>query len=395
MTNRPRHCLSHASLLTDVSSSKIRPRQTRWFDAIVVPATRPSALQRIITLSADISVPLVLLCSRQASVGPVAERVRETFGARALVIDVPEGHAIGNGAQATADCSFRAVTGGRSSDLSLKRNLGLLLARLRGWRKILFVDDDIDDLCADDIANLAHQLERSPVAAMRSWSFPDNSVVCHAGRLAGMPQDIFVSGAVLAVNTQLPGLSFFPDIYNEDWFFFAEDAARRRLPKVGEVRQDHYEPFADPRRAAREEFGDLLAEGLYAIFEDRPGWTFREQLEVAARRRYWASFIEDRASFIADVERRLENHAAAGRLVDKPAYSAMESLRYAKKELAEISPQLCVDFIEAWREDTDRWQRQLPAQGLRLGEREALDTLGLGRWTSCGYGAPVREPATV
>lgn len=395
MTNRLKQRLSHASLLTDVSSSTIRLRQTRWFDAIVVPVTRPSTLQRIIKLSASIPVPLVLLCSKQAKVEPVAQKVEETFGARALVIDVPEDCELRGGYQATAGYSFRAVSGGRSSDLSLKRNIGLLLARLRGWRKILFLDDDIYGLRPHEIANLAHQLDRYPVAAMRSWFFPDNSVVCHAGRLAGMPQDIFVSGAVLGVDTQHPGLSFFPDVYNEDWLFFAENAARRHLPKVGEVRQDQYEPFADPQRAAREEFGDVLAEGLYTIFDDRPGWTFREQLEVAARRRYWASFLEDRASFIADVERRLEDHAAAGRLVDKPAYSAMESLRYAKKELAEISPQLCVDFIEAWREDTDRWQRQLPAQGLRLGEREALDTLGLGSWTSCGYGAPVREPATV
>ena len=32
-------------------------------------------------------------------------------------------------------------------------------------------------------------------------------------------------------------LSFFPDIYNEDWFFFAEEAAARRLPRVGQAGQ--------------------------------------------------------------------------------------------------------------------------------------------------------------
>ena len=43
----------------------------------------------------------------------------------------------------TSDRAFVSVSGGRISDLSVKRNLGLLLARLRGWRKIVFVDDDI------------------------------------------------------------------------------------------------------------------------------------------------------------------------------------------------------------------------------------------------------------
>ena len=95
---------------------------------------------------------------------------------------------------------------------------------------------------------------------------PDNSVVCHARRLAGMSQDVFVTGAVLGVHCNNLPLSFFPDIYNEDWFFFAEEAAPRRLPRVGRARQLEYDPFANPDRARREEFGDLLAEGLYALF---------------------------------------------------------------------------------------------------------------------------------
>jgi len=39
---------------------------------------------------------------------------------------------------------------------------------------------------------------------------------------------------------------------------------------VGTARQQAYKPFADPNRAATEEFGDLLAEGLYALFDDGP-----------------------------------------------------------------------------------------------------------------------------
>jgi hypothetical protein len=41
------------------------------------------------------------------------------------------------------------VSAGRRSDLELKRNLGLLLARLHSWGKILFLDDDIGDTVND------------------------------------------------------------------------------------------------------------------------------------------------------------------------------------------------------------------------------------------------------
>jgi len=41
----------------------------------------------------------------------------------------------------------------------VKRNIGPLLARLHGWRKIVFVDDDIT-LVAQDLVRLGHQLDR-------------------------------------------------------------------------------------------------------------------------------------------------------------------------------------------------------------------------------------------
>jgi hypothetical protein len=86
-----KHQQSHASLLRDVSKSVV-PATRSGLDAIVVPAARASLPQHIITLSAALSVPLVVLCSRQAQVDRVADRVAATFGARALIIDVPQGY---------------------------------------------------------------------------------------------------------------------------------------------------------------------------------------------------------------------------------------------------------------------------------------------------------------
>ncbi len=176
---------------------------------------------------------------------------------------------------------------------------------MRGWNKILFVDDDITQVRSTHIERLASVLDRHPVASTVSRHFPDNSVVCHARRLAGLDQDVFVSGAVLGVNLRHATLSFFPDIYNEDWFFFARHAAARNLPKIGEVRQAEYLPFDDPRRAAREEFGDLLAEGLYALFENTPGWDFGDQLTAATRASHWRLFIESRLAMIEEIKARL------------------------------------------------------------------------------------------
>ncbi|WP_328995919.1 hypothetical protein OG394_14780 [Kribbella sp. NBC_01245] len=386
MNHQTKHVPSHASLLQDVSAVSSSAASSR-LDAIVVPAARPS-LHRLISLSAQLSIPLVVLCSRQAKAEKVAERVEDTFGARALVIDVPDDYQLLDHCHLTSDRAFWKASAERSSDLSIKRNIGLVLARLRGWKKILFVDDDIYQLRPHDISRLAGSLDRHPVASMATKYFPDNSVVCHARRLAGLGQDVFVSGAVLGVNTQRPTLSFFPDIYNEDWFFFAQHAAARSLPKVGEVRQDEYEPYADPERAAREELGDVLAEGLYALFSGTPGWDLMDQLRAAASGRHWRLFLEDRHSMITETLDRLSvARYISASTASTTVQAAQEALRRAANQLENFTPDLCVDFIEKWREDNDRWQKVLPGTGTVLSEREAMNELGLKTWIACGYDA--------
>ena len=386
MSNGTKHVASHASLLRDVSAFAPSPTNS-GLDAIVVPASRPN-LQRLIDLSAMLSVPLVVLCSRQAKAEKVAERVEATFGARALVVDVLDGYQLLGHRHQTSDEAFRELSADRSSDLSLKRNLGLVLARLRGWKKILFVDDDIQRLSPRDLSRFSGSLDRHPVAAMASIRFPDNSVVCHARRLAGLRQDVFVSGAVLGVNTQHPALSFFPDVYNEDWFFFAKQAAERSLPKIGNARQDEFNPFADPGRAAREEFGDLLAEGLYALFSDKPGWELEDQLEAAASTRHWQLFRDDRYDMIAETIRRLS--AVQDRTGADPS-SAHKSLLRATEQLDLISPDRCVDFVQSWQADQKSWQELITPRAAVLSEREAMKELGLTNWISCGYGAEPRS----
>ena len=62
--------------------------------------------------------------------------------------------------------------------------------------------------------------------------------------------------------------------------------------------QLEYDPFASPDRARREEFGDLLAEGLYALIgEVDPSVPFDEQLR-AADEAYWSRFIDARHNVI-------------------------------------------------------------------------------------------------
>lgn len=83
---------------------------------------------------------------------------------------------------------------------------------------------------------------------MTATDFPDNFVVCHAHRQVRTALDVFVGGSVLAVNRAQP-FTFFPDVYNEDWLFFYDNACSAQLGWSGRnTTQLYYDPFEQPQR---------------------------------------------------------------------------------------------------------------------------------------------------
>ena len=324
-----------------------------------------------------------MICSRLATIEDVAERVARTPGARALIIEIPKNYRVPQMPRRTSNRMFLEASAGRSSDLSTKRNLGLLLARLKGWNKIVFVDDDITLTDTAAFERLARRLERVDIAGMVCRDFPDNSVVCHARRLAGFQQDNFVSGSVLGVNCADLPLPFFPDIYNEDWFFFSKAVAGYELASVGDATQRPYKPFADPERARHEEFGDLLAEGLFSLIgeiwdqttdeDDDLPIDYRQLFEFATME-FWTDFIRARRETLQATRAGLELISAA------EARQALRSLTAAEQQLNLITPDLCTAFLDAWKEDLEEWEATVKATNSVSSVWEAMNELGLRKW---------------
>lgn len=243
-----------------------------------------------------------------------------------------------------------------TGDLAVKRTAGLLLARLAGWRRILFLDDDIT-LGPNQVRLIRGRLAGGyTYASATIRDFPDNSVVRHAEDLTTVRSVVtqWPTGAVLAVDVTRP-VSFFPDIYNEDWFFLnahGRNDIRHDVGLCGWAYQDPYDPFADPQRAAREELGDLLAEG------------WNEARYMTARS--WGRVIVARHRLIERVRSQTST---------VPVLACLEA---AQTVLDTITARQCVDVIHEWRSDVKRWDRHLRSQRRDLGFAGALDELQLG-----------------
>ncbi len=338
------HIESHQALLQQPSGAWAPGRA---LDAIIVPTIRPWSLQPAIALARDIGCALVVLCStpeqaRQARLEcePVLDDTLVTY----VPLSVEDNLL----SFLTSAHPENDIERSCHLDIARKRNVGLLLARLCGWRTIMYLDDDIRDLTPSAVSRAAALTTRFQAAGFEIKHYPDNSVICHAHRLTGGQQGIFPGGSALVIDVMRCD-ALFPPIYNEDWLFLFDAVQDRSVAVAGPLSQLEYQPFARSSRAASEEFGDVIAEGLYRLLHEGADVT-------DATHEYWRSTLERRSQLIDHIATRLL-------LCDEDAPMigcALMSLAAARKRLTAISALSCVSFIRAWRTDLGAWRQRLP-----------------------------------
>jgi hypothetical protein len=321
-------------------------------DAVVVPAARPSEhLETAIDLAARLDAYVVLVCSRWADTVEATARCSRRVGLNWIVIRLEPSYRHELFEFSTSMVQLPGETS--LGDLSLKRNIGLALARIVGWRRIFFLDDDIREISVDKVADAAAALETCSIAGLRSTRYPDNSVVRHAYRLTGRFQSVSLSGSALLVDcgkTQ----SFFPDMYNEDWFFMYDNAEAGATADAGQVMQLKYRPFANPELATLQEFGDVLAEAIYTLL--KRGLRISEALQPD----FWRQALSKRKKLISETSASLSRQARQTGDNSAPN-SAILSLEKAELRHNQISVDLCVQFIKDWRADSEVWTRRYNA----------------------------------
>jgi hypothetical protein len=356
----PDHHGSHRDLLWAADD----PGQKHEIDAIIVPTARtPAYLDEAARLAKSLSCTLVTLHSKRwTSAARAAQRLQRTVDL--IAIDIPDPVHLSLPEWETSRLLAGTVFA-RQTDISAKRNVGLVLSRMLGWSRVMFLDDDITRLHPEDVRRASGMLDTHAAVGLQVGGFPDHSVVCHAYRQAGGNQQSFIGGGALAVHLERAN-SFFPDIYNDDWFFLLGDKGIQSVGVTGEVWQHPYDPFRNPDRARAEELGDVLAEGVYWLLD-------QDKSIVDADKDYWARFLAKRKSFIERVLRMVHQDKA---LDQADRARRIEALKGSLGRLARITPVLCADYLSAWTADRQRWHdylqepfvpriRQLPGRDRR------------------------------
>jgi len=355
------HHGSHRPLIWPVDESTPQVK----VDAIIVPTARRVAhLKEAAAAALSLGCPLVTLHSgRWTSASAAAAHLDPDVDL--IAIDVPEPADLRLPELATSSL-LAGTMFERRTDVSTKRNLALMLSHALRWKRVVFLDDDIRVPNPGDLTKAVGLLNSHTAVGLGIGGFPDNSMVCHAFREAGGWQETFIGGGALAVRIK-GNRSFFPNVYNEDWFFVLEAGKRlQSVATVGQVFQNPYDPYR-VERARSEEFGDVLAEGTFWLLDQgKPA----SDGDLA----HWRAFLAHRRQFIAQVQSMVADTAS----IDAPMRSRIgEALTAALGRCARITPELCVAYMKALGTDQDRWQRRI--QQIRrqpqLSREEALRSL--------------------
>jgi hypothetical protein len=344
------HHGSHRQLLSPSSGLHNVPRTQ--IDAIIVPtARRPAFLRNAAQLAQELDCVLVTLHSGKWTSAKKAERwlLSKEIGIDLLAIDVWQSESLRLPRWRTSDLLANTPFA-RRTDLSMKRNLGVQLSRIAGWSHVLFLDDDISSLRKDDISAAVGLLKAKGLQAvgLEVGGFPDNSVVCHAYRESGGEQEVFVGGGALIFAVEST-TSFFPDIYNDDWFFLLNgDSKLQPIAAVGKVKQREFDPFRTPARARSEELGEVLAEGLYWLLDKGRSW-------AKADDDHWCTFLGRRRQFIAEVLETMRGIE----LETSERNRRVAALKGSLTQLDLITPELCKNYMAAWKKDRQAWKEHL------------------------------------
>jgi hypothetical protein len=373
---RPFEIPSYASLLqfpAIPATSKNTPSGSRDIsvpvvDAIVVPTFRSvEQIRTAVELASQARCQLLLLYTnhfppgltnilaglKQSQATPLVLR-SEAAGDRLLDLgaDLP--------------LSFAAPA---ALDISRKRNLGLLIGRMCGWRRMLLLDDDIRKINIQKLSAAAALLDTYPVVGLQVIKYPDASVVGHARRVTGRMQVPFVSGGSLLINPQrLSG--FFPAIYHEDWLCIIDHLMAGEVAIGGVVGQKPYKPFAVPERAKNEEFGDIFAAGLLWLVHARNKAGTAGYWQEATNRSFWERILDERSALLEDV---------AGRLMAQyPGNEdAHQSLDVARKRCVELTADEFVSVAAKWMSNLEVWRERVSGLPSTDSVEKALTELGL------------------
>jgi hypothetical protein len=224
-------------------------------------------------------------------------------------------------------------------NLGRARNAGLAVARLLGFERAVFVDDDID-FESYDIAALLRATEETPFAGAIVSGKPDLSEVDRVFVETGGVVEDCVSGGFLAVRLEAVSHHFL-NHYNEDLIWLNLHRSSRPTALSGQVSQIGAPLVGRGRCSAAQwqEFGEVL---LLGVVEARR----EDSFSLLEEPRFWRDQLVKEGERLSGLASLCHAESEDGYVIDA-----------ARIALAEIDPDGLAQTWVQYELDNDVWNR--------------------------------------
>ncbi|HPX76064.1 MAG TPA: hypothetical protein PLW77_05725 [Bacteroidales bacterium] len=217
-------------------------------------------------------------------------------------------------------------------DLPAKRNYSILHSITKGYSNILLIDDDIKIPSTKHIPTCSRGLYDNDIVGSVVDIFPDASLIDHISIQGGIrPYTPFLSGNFLFTKPFVTK-GYFPFIYNEDWLYMVPTLLSRKLANFQSIQQESYNPFFKKNVAIFQEFGEIIAEGVFTLIEKGK---FHASL---FSKNFWDHFILKRINYLNNLKNNVD-------VIYLPFIK--DAIAFANN----VSPKICIDFLKDWQED--------------------------------------------
>lgn len=223
-------------------------------------------------------------------------------------------------------------------DLPLKRNFALIHAIQNQYENILLIDDDIDGITERILNKGIAALRLNNIVGCLVDGFADTSVIGHIEQKYGEQYYPFLSGNFLFINP-LNAESFFPLIYNEDWLFMIPSINQNKVASVDFIKQKIFNPFDNINRIKLQEFGEIIAEGLFELISQS---RFKDRYSDL----FWDDYITYRKTYVQELLMQADNNLVS-------------FLNESLSIIEVIKSSHCIDFIKDWEEDISTFKKML------------------------------------
>lgn len=151
-------------------------------------------------------------------------------------------------------------------NLGYARNYAILLGRLKGYTKILLMDDDIIIENRTLIRTIFNKLNTYDFVGSKVVGMIDDSIVGYIVRELRIPPEEYFSGGFIAFKTSIVSHHFI-NKYNEDWIWLFMHQATCSMLQYGTVRQLPYNYYRNALdKAMSQEIGEIMADGVKEAF---------------------------------------------------------------------------------------------------------------------------------